>query len=99
MQVLVHFPSTKLAPVGIWWLPKHQSRPLSFYTNQEYYVTGASAVFGEDQERSYIFSIGRWNKKVADLTESTSPLSSWQVYDTGEDPKDFLASLQKPNVI
>ena len=91
MQVLTHSPAPATPAVGVWWLPKHQSQPQSEYIDQKYYRHGALNIFGDGG--AHIFTLAEWEEQVRHLTESTSPLGSWQSYETSKKPLDFLVSL------
>ena len=91
MRVLVHYASPAGTPVGVWWLPHHQTIPQSAYLEPRHYHNGALNIFGDEGGRP--FTLAHWNSKILSLTESTSPLASWQEHETIKKPLDFLASL------
>jgi hypothetical protein len=91
MRVLVHYIPPENTPVGVWYLLHHQTLPKAFYIEPRHYRHGALNVFGD--EGGQVFTLAHWNAKVTSLTESTSPLASWQEHETIKKPQDFLASL------
>ena len=91
MRVLVHYDAPGGTPVGVWWLPNHQSLPQGEYLEPRYYRYGALNIFGD--EGGTPFTLAHWDSKITSLTESTSPLAAWQEHETIKKPLDFLASL------